>query len=558
METLSTVLKFRSSWPWVLLIGLWVWATFGWLNVFGLLDNNEGLYAEIAREMVESGDWLTPRLNYVPYLEKPPLLYWSLAVSMSLLGASEFAVRLVPGLFLGGTIAAVVWLAWRLGRRRAGWLAGLILSSASGFVVLNRTTLFDVPLTCCLAWSLAFFGLWLRAAGHKPRHWVWGFWIFLALAVMAKGLVALVLAGLVGVTGLIIYRPPWRMLGRLFDPIGLLFFALITAPWHLIMVFREPGFAWFYFINEHVLRFLGRRAPDDYYGGCWHYYLIRLPMYLAAWLVFLPLVIRRYLDAPEHKWRCYLWAWFLLLLVFFTIARAKANYYLMPAIPALVLLMALSWDELIDHGPSRWLVACTGVLGGVILVAVLDLPFVIRHVPEAALIRQQAPFYILVPAVFWPLLAAAAWSMALRGRNTAVAVLVALMGTLPLPVVVHSLALREQELSQRTLARWIQSQPPAAVFLYLDYEDLSSIQFYLAHKLPIVDSESRDLYYPQRVHHDPTVFYNRAQFRALARREPVYIVVAREHQAGILPELQRAGFRVAAEFALALVLTNRP
>ncbi len=541
----------RSQW-----IFLWILVAIAGTTAagsYGLLDNNEGLYAEIAREMIESGDWIMPRLNYVPYIEKPPLLYWSIASSMIVFGQSEWAVRLVPALFFTGTVAGAVWFGLRLGRPRGAYLAGIILASSTGFIVFNRTLLFDVPLTSFLTWSLACLGLFLSQDRDRTNPLITGFWVFLGLAVLSKGVMALALAGLVGLTSALSLRVTLSKAVRIFSPAGIAAFVLITFPWHALMMMQEPRFGWWYFVNETVMRFFDRRYPMDYYHGPIYYYLERIPVYLWVWTAFLPLLfVRRGRTDPT---RTYLWSWFLTLLVFFSMSLAKANYYMITGIPALALLLAFSMDDSLAEKARRPFVLSASILAGMnVAVVIASLILIMRNqqvrtmIPGHALLLAEAGALILAGA-------SCAVILALRDRYTAVIAIAAAMGIAPILLAIDILPEFEDRISQRQTARWILSHPGATVVLYADYEDMSSLQFYLSRKLPIVGSRSDDLFFAQNLGGDPSVFITKPELRTMAGQRPVFLISCNRRMDECLAD-SGDHFRIRAIFPKVTVLSN--
>jgi 4-amino-4-deoxy-L-arabinose transferase-like glycosyltransferase len=184
------------AWLWRAVLALAAAANLIGSWAYGLLDSNEGRYAAIAREMLARGDWIVPHLNGVPYLEKPPVLYWAMALSLRLFGDHEWAIRIVPWAFHVATAVLVGRLAARLasgeGAVRAGRLAALIFLSSTGVAAIDRTILFDVPMTCFLTAALVAWQRWEDEGCAADLRWAAA---WLALAVLSKGFVVLILAG---------------------------------------------------------------------------------------------------------------------------------------------------------------------------------------------------------------------------------------------------------------------------------------------------------------------------------------------------------------------------
>lgn len=486
----------RSEW---LYLPLPVAYLFVGLGSYGLLDNNEGLYAEIAREMLAGGDWIIPHLNGVPYIEKPPLLYYLMAASMALLGESEFAVRLVSAISALGCFLAVLWFGRRNGRRHTGNLAGLILLSGFGFIVLSRTALFDMLLTALL--NAALFASFLAWKDHD-RRLLWAAHVLLALAVLAKGLVAILLFGWTWAIFLATgerreFIPALRFL---LDPLGLALFAVVAAPWHIAASWAHPGFAWFYFVNEHLLRFLGQRQPHDYYSGSVFYYLPRIFLYLFPWTLLLPLLIakRAARVAGEDGLKRFLWSFFLGALLFFSLSSAKANYYMVVAMPALALLLAMTINATIEGGRgNRIAILLSLTVPAALSIVVVRIWLISRGQEQPVLPPDFLPMAIGVAA--FSILGSMATVFAWRRHYHVALFTIALMLAPPMGYFLFMVQANEAYISARPLAKYLESQGwDGKVFLYRDFERISALRFYLKHPLSIIDSASNDLWYGQR------------------------------------------------------------
>src|SRR5579859_2755513 len=243
-----------------------------------LMDDMDATQAQIARTMLDSGDWVTARINGVAYLEKPPLKYWLIALSFRIFGVHDWAAR-IP------TAMAAVLLCWVTALfgtwafdARAGTYAGLCLATCAGLFLFTRVLLPDVMLT--LAITVALWAL-LRALDESelhPRRWATLMWASLGTGLLLKGLIAIVFPAAavilyLAITRQLFLRRTWR---RIYPLTGIALFLAIALPWHVLATIRNPpyfdfathaergsyhGFFWFYFINEHLLRYLGRRYP---------------------------------------------------------------------------------------------------------------------------------------------------------------------------------------------------------------------------------------------------------------------------------------------------------
>jgi 4-amino-4-deoxy-L-arabinose transferase-like glycosyltransferase len=311
---------------------------------------SEARYAEIPREMLASGDWLTPRLNGVKYFEKPPLVYWLVAVAEAAFGRNEFAVRLWTAAFgLGGCLLVYV-AARELWTRRAGWLAAGAMATALLYLELSRQTLLDMPVAFFLTGAFVAFLLGIRAPpdSRLRSRAMYLMYAAAALATMTKGLIGIVLPGLVVFVWLAV-TGRWGEIRLVRLPSGTLLFLAIAAPWHIAVGLKNPEFFWFYFVHEHVLRFVtpeaGRNQP------AWFF----IPILLAGWLpwcVFLPSAIyasvRRWrADRPSGSSDLFILLWFVLPFLFFSASHSKLIPYALPFFPPLALLLGAWLDAAI-------------------------------------------------------------------------------------------------------------------------------------------------------------------------------------------------------------------
>jgi 4-amino-4-deoxy-L-arabinose transferase-like glycosyltransferase len=310
---------------------------FGRLGVPGLTDPDEGRYAEIAREMLVTGDYLTPHLNFLPYLEKPPLVYWLTAASLKLGGQNEFAARAIPAVSAVGGVLAVFWLAGTLWGPRTGFWAGLITATSSGYFLLARLLTLDMSLTCFLTWAMALAYVAVR---NQKRRYLWWAYLAMGLAVMTKGPVGVALPALIFFIWFAIQKRWWDF-RQLWHPGGGLILAVVVLPWYILVGLRNPEFWNFFLVHENLQRFL---APQVHAGQPFYFYLGVLAAGFLPWIFLLPWAWQAAVPAsppPEAgRDRLFLGIWFAVIFGFFSLARAKLFPYLLPGLPPLALLVA--------------------------------------------------------------------------------------------------------------------------------------------------------------------------------------------------------------------------
>lgn len=314
------------------------------LGSYPLFDPSEGRYAEIAREMVVSDDWVTPRLEpQTPFWGKPPLYFWAAAAAFRTFGTSAFAARLASFAFALVTVVLAGWLGVRLFGRATGLLGASILASSALFFVLAGTVITDPALLASVTLACAALPLALRAEGGLSRRlWTVLFFTGLGASTLAKGLVGPVLVCGIAIAWGLLVPEQRRALWRLPWLWGGVFALALAVPWHLAAEIRTPGFLEYYFWGEHVQRFLVR-GYDSLYGDAhqeargtiWLFFAVgALPWSLVFALFALRKRSWRGLPALRRDpWAAYLAVWTLVPLIFFTLSRNIMLAYALPALP---------------------------------------------------------------------------------------------------------------------------------------------------------------------------------------------------------------------------------
>jgi 4-amino-4-deoxy-L-arabinose transferase-like glycosyltransferase len=385
--------------PWALMTLAGLGLFFPGLGVPGLMDPDEGRYAEIAREMLLLKDWLIPHLNLVPYLEKPPLVYWLTSLSFAAFGLTEWAARLASAL----AALAGLYLAYGLGRalwgEREGFWGAMVLATCGGYMVLARLLTLDMVFSFFLNLGIALG--YLALSRERPRLWPLAY-LALALAVLVKGPVALVLAGLVwGPVALLKGRQAIRALVR---PQSWALLAVLVLPWFLLVAWRFPEFPRFFLWEHHVARYV---SGVDFHAEPWWYFGPVLLGLLLPWTGLVPWALSRRAAADPGD-RFFLMIWAGVVLAFFSLSRGKLATYILPALLPLALLVGKGLAELQlgsagrRGAPGFWVSLLIWALLGWLLVALYFWP------PEAlAPFVQQAAFlsfYLLLCLILLALL----------------------------------------------------------------------------------------------------------------------------------------------------------
>lgn len=545
---------------------------FVWLLLYGsytlfnppLLDDADSVHSEVAREMIVRHDWVTLYANGIRYLEKAPLMYWSMAASFKIFGVHDWAARLPLALTMLGLLLAV----YSFGRRAyasswAGFYAALILATSFGCFIFTRIIIPDAGV--CLWITLSLFCFWLTEQQERPsRLFCWGFALCSALNVLTKGLIGIVFP--IGI--ILIYLLLTRQLGRirqlhLFS--SALVFLLIAAPWHILAGLANPteghpvgllptqgnvrGWFWFYFVNEHILRYLNLRVPRDYDTVPLLLFWGLLFIWLMPWSAFAFKALgtvpwrntfRRLPLSSPQKTQLFFALWATVVMLFFSFST-RQEYYVLPALPALALLIG-GWlvQEPLSEAATRagrriaTVVLVCGLLGAVTAAGFA----LLTHTPApntdlSSLLTDHPSDYALSFGHFLDLDMQAMGVFRIPLIITALALFVGTLGNwlyrrngkpnagnfflcgmmIAFLVAAHmALVTFSPVLSSRILADAIapEVQPQDLVVINGEYESGSTLGFYLQRQVHILNGRSSNLWYGSFFTDAPAIFETNA------------------------------------------------
>jgi 4-amino-4-deoxy-L-arabinose transferase-like glycosyltransferase len=537
---------------------------FLWLCIYGpglfrpsLFDDADSAHAEAGREMLTLHDWVTLHENGIRYLEKAPLPYWAMAISFRLFGVNEWSARLAQG--LGVLLLAFVLV--RMGRKflspEAGFWAGVVCVTSFGPYLFTRILIPDLLVGLWIGLGLYFF-LQGWQEQQPSRLSCWGLAATVALNVLTKGLIGLVFpCAIIFVFLLLVGDLRYLLRMRLLS--SAVVFLLVAAPWHVLAALRNPaagqakGFLWFYFVNEHFLRYLGKRYPADY--GTFPLVLFwgMLLVWLLPWSAFLPQALRqvrlRLLKSAE--WRkspeatlLLFFAWAIVILLFFSFST-RQEYYLAPALPALALLLGnwLAQESQSAFGgePARSgrISATVFLVVGVITSAVTFTLALISHAPPpgvglADLLNKNPDAYVLSLGHFLDLTGSAMsvfrgpligtalafligsslnWFLRRRGSPRAANWALALMMCAFIECAHVALGVFAPVLGSKPLAMAIQRefQPGEQIVCDGEYSNASSVNFYTGKQMLIFNGRINGLWYGSLFPDAAPIFIDDAQ-----------------------------------------------
>ena len=460
---------------------------------YGLWEPDEARYAEIAREMIQSGNYIVPHLNYVIYAEKPPLLYWLTALSYHIFGMSEFAARFFPALFAVLGIAATAYFALRTFGRRHAILSGAILAATPLYAVIAQVLLTDMILAVLMTIAnFALFLHWREGRGGSGK-WCWIAYLAIALGVLSKGPVAAALPVL-AMLAFLFWQGELRGAMRRFHAIwGALVIVALAAPWFIAMIAEVPGYFDFYFVGEHLRRIF---EASYSHGEAFWFYIPVLAVGLLPWSMLTPFLTWRVMRPNPARRFCVVCA--IVIVGAFSCASAKLIPYILPAVPPLAILIAdglisCAWPSSADparsalRAPDSRILAESGPMlalmgAGVIAVAALAPAF-----------RTPYPMYVrpAMYAIGAILIAGGAFATAAFLSKRATAGLTALVLTTALALVAGTWARIEAEplRSYATLSREVAARAPGAELIcYHRY--VQSLAFYNQRRVILVGTRT--------------------------------------------------------------------
>ncbi|GAC1700714.1 MAG: glycosyltransferase family 39 protein [Candidatus Acidiferrum sp.] len=528
-----------------------------------LMDDVDAVQAQIARNMLSSGDWVTAHLDGVAYLEKAPLIYWMIACSYKLFGVHDWVARIPVALSvmaLGYLVAA--FGLWAFGKK-AGLYAGLCIATCVGLFLFTRILIPDVMLTFTIALAMWAFLRALEDDEPRPRLWATLLGASLGVGLLFKSLIGVVFPVAAGLIYLIATRqmfcaPTWR---RLRPISGFLIALTIAAPWHILATLRNPpyfsfslhsgpgeyhGFLWFYFINEQLLRFLNLRYPRDYNTVPRLYFWLFHFLWLFPWAVYLPAIAKLSFKPVDRAGRTRLLAlcWTGFILVFFTFSTTQ-EYYSMPCYPALALLLGSAMAA-----GGAWIRRGTRVLCAIsacAAVAIIAILILVRHTPSlgdisSALSQHPSAYtlslghmqdltlgsfaYLRLPLA----IAAVAFLAGIIGNFRALGLRAFLATAIMMVLFFHAARLAmvtfDPYLASRPLAQALLRSPSGNLIVDHQYYTFSSIFFYTNRNALLLNGRENNLEYGSYAPGAPAVFIDDARLLALWPQPQRYYLVS--------------------------------
>ena len=561
-----------------------------------LMDDVDAVHAQISRNMLTSGDWVTSRLDGVVYLEKAPLVYWLIAGSYKIFGIYDWAARIPIALSAVG----LAWLTaafgtWAFGKR-AGFYAGLCMATCIGLFLFTRILIPDVMLTFTTALAMWAFLRALDEDERHPRAWAFVLAASLGTGLLLKSLIAAVFPVAAAIIYLLVRHQlfsvkTWKRL-HVFS--GALIVLLIASPWHVLATLRNPpyfaftlhsgpgqyhGFLWFYFINEQLLRFLNLRYPRDYNTVPRVYFWLLHFVWLFPWSAYFPAIAKLSFQPIDRAGRTRLLAlcWVGFVLVFFTFSTTQ-EYYSMPCYPALALLLgsAMATDGLWVRRGTR----VVSVISGLAALIVFSILFYVRNIHVSGDISKALTSH---PAVYslalghiedltiysfaylrLPLLIAGiAFIVGAVGMLRATGQRAFLAAALMMVIFFHAarlaLVVFDPYFSSRPLAEALLKSPDGTLIVDHHYYTFSSVFFYANRSAFLLNGRFHNLEYGSHAPGVPDVFIQDSDFKRLWAEPQRFYLLATGPAVGRLEGLVgQSQLALVAESGGKFLFTNHP
>jgi 4-amino-4-deoxy-L-arabinose transferase-like glycosyltransferase len=522
------------------------------MGTYAIENINEGLYAEIPREMLQAGSYIIPKLNFVPYIEKPPLFYWLVVLSYKIFGVSAWSARIVPATAASLVCLNLVHFGHILRRNREGWLAAIMLATSIGFIAIARMMAIDMVFTYFFTATLLYFYIWYK---NFNNIYLRLFYLFTGLAFLTKGLLALILIPAIIIIFIISLPQPSKVLLRFFDPIGLALFAIVVVPWHYLAIKQQAGFIQDYF----------QQIPYSHKTDPVYFSLPKILLYLFPWSLLAFLLIRTDRSVEKSLYR-FLWLWFAVPFIYFSLVQAKSDYYLVMAAPPLAMLLALKINQVFHLRNNKTFLYFFSLLGclesvafGLVYLATSD-NRIAGYLPD--FLKLDASFntpllFLWLSAMLITLIGLFVYMQNPRKLMLQFSGIIVLIVCLTIFYVVNKQKI-EYRHSEMQIAKYIaQHGANRPIYLYKDYEKVSSILFYLKKRLPLIDSTSQGLEYGMRSPMAKGWFFSLNNFLQARDKETHYVLARKDNFLEFMHLVAPRPYYIVAQSGSSVLMSNQ-
>jgi 4-amino-4-deoxy-L-arabinose transferase-like glycosyltransferase len=543
-----------------------------------LSNPDEGRYVEIPREMVESGDWVTPRLNGILYFYKPPLFYWLEATAIEVGGLNRMALRFWPAMLALFGVVMTYTAGRALFDRDTGWFAAWMLATCLLYFALGQIILLDMAVTAFMAGGLIAFLIAAHASTPRAKAaWYYGMYALLALAVLSKGLIGLAIPGAIVLIWLVC-TGRWSILCEMRLITGTLLFLAIAAPWHILAALQNPaspesegllssnpegqGFLWYYFTHEHFLRFLDA-STSDREQPFW-FFLVITPLGFLPWAVFLPQALRESLHGGWQTLRkqnaallfCLIWIAF--VVIFFSLSKSKLIPYILPCYPAVALLIGHFLSRCKREQKTDALRPGLWIYGIAALGVALGLP-VAKVIFDDKIIPGVTPWLVIAGII--TAVTGLTIIVFLRQRKTVHALGAGIAGLCVFLFIFNPLAAYFQRPSTEAMAAFLKPivNEDDIVFMYGDYfQDFPVYMERLVHVAPGLPREQQFGYSLEAEKHRHRYLNFKEFITLLQSQVSIYAIARKDHFHDLKRGFADLPLTVLAEDHAFVIFINQP
>jgi 4-amino-4-deoxy-L-arabinose transferase-like glycosyltransferase len=550
------------------------------------IDPSEGMHVEIAREMARQGDWVTLHFNGIRYFDKPPLFYWLLTLGFWLVGPSEWAARFWSALAAFGVALLTARVGTILGSARLGLMAGLVVAANLELFLFARYVKPDLVFVFLILLSFTGFILAYRGSGRRALLLCYA---ALGLAVLAQDILGAV--GPVAAIALFFLLTRERQVRAQWIPwLGVGLFVAITVPWFLAVEFQNRGFLWYTIVDNHILNFTRQRVfPDGDVPLSALEFLGVTAIGFFPWSLMVPWALARAFGRSRESVEARIWLllglWSALVLVFFTLSPFKLPHYALPAFPALALLVAKLWDDVLERAPGAPSARTLLILPTIALAALTVIAFLAwrgeARLPSGTLSLadvytrnldargQSVPFpsYVQLQPLLGTLalifgagtlgLAVAVWRVLPQfGLGVLLAVMLAF-----LPVTVEGLTLFSKSRSVKVMAGLLMARAEKRDVIVHEgpLENSGGLLLYLGRPVKVVNGRQSSLAFGATFPEGREVFWDRERLRERWRgRERLFLLSVVKPEKSVVRDLDRASVHLLLQNGGRWLYSNRP
>lgn len=547
----------------VILAILLIFACFYGMSSYAIFDMKEGIFAEVAREMVATNSYIIPHLNFVPFLQKPPLFYWLVAASYHFFGVDEFATRLIPSIATALTGLLLLYFGKKIDELRAGWLSAIILFSSAGFTIIGRVVSPEILTTLFISASLFFYYIWYV---KNITPYLIGSYFFLSLAVLTDGLFPLILVPTIGILFIWLTKSDRKLFFSLFNKTGLLVLLALSLPWFIIALLIQSGFVIEYFINVQLLNIFSHHSSALSHPAPGYFYIPWIIAYLLPWSLLLPTLFRLPQRMTVHfdPLKLFLWLWFIVAFVFLSLSFQKNYAYMIVSAPALAFLFGLKIEDYLNLDKGRMLSIVY------ITFLVLEIIALIIFLIFFSAGKQSWTAGYLLPKLTLPaiiLLVVAALYLVggvylLKRKQEKPFIAFLLIVALIIPSGIFASYVKDQaqlKFSQFGIGQYVNyGYEQLPIYFYQDYEKMSSLPFYAQQHITLIDNKDYILQFGQTRSEAKDWFLTLPDFLKKAKGGSVYVAVGIDKLNEFQNYAKSLNFCTIMRSGTAILLSNSP